>query len=82
MDNLKIMLLWLLMFWNTFMVIIKIIALIGTWRTTQENSATIILHGSGLGQLISLILLRLYDCGPWLRHYLIREGYDRFDLKP
>jgi hypothetical protein len=24
----------LLMFWNTFMVIIKIIALIGTWRTT------------------------------------------------
>jgi hypothetical protein len=30
------------------MVIIKIIALIGTWRTTQENSATTILHGSGL----------------------------------
>jgi hypothetical protein len=27
----------------------KIIALIGTWRTTQENSATTILYGSGLG---------------------------------
>jgi hypothetical protein len=37
------------MFWNTFMVIIKIIALIATWRTAQENSATIILHGSDLG---------------------------------
>jgi hypothetical protein len=37
------------MFWNTFMVIIKIIALIGTWRTTQENGATTILYGSGLG---------------------------------
>jgi hypothetical protein len=24
------------------------IALIGIWRTTEENSATIILHGSGL----------------------------------
>jgi hypothetical protein len=32
-----------------FTVIIKIIALIGIWRTTQENSATTILHGSGLG---------------------------------
>jgi hypothetical protein len=31
------------------MVIIKIIALIGTWRTTQENSATTILYGFGLG---------------------------------
>jgi hypothetical protein len=30
-------------------IIIKIIALIGTWRTIQENSATTILHGSGLG---------------------------------
>jgi hypothetical protein len=30
-------------------MIIEIIALIGTWRTTQENSATTILHGSGLG---------------------------------
>jgi hypothetical protein len=39
----------LLMFWNTFMVIIKIISLIGTWRTTQENSTTTILYGSGLG---------------------------------
>jgi hypothetical protein len=38
----------LLMFGNTFMVIIKIIALIGTWRATQENSATTILHSSGL----------------------------------
>jgi hypothetical protein len=37
------------MFWNIFMMITKIIALIGTWRTTQENSATTILHGSGLG---------------------------------
>jgi hypothetical protein len=31
------------------MVIIKIIVLIGIRRTTQENSATTILHGSGLG---------------------------------
>jgi hypothetical protein len=30
------------------MVIIKVIALIGTWRTTEENSATTILYGSGL----------------------------------
>jgi hypothetical protein len=37
------------MFWNILLVIIKIIELIGTWRTTQENSATTILHGSGLG---------------------------------
>jgi hypothetical protein len=37
------------MFWNIFLVIIKIIELIGTWRTTQENSATTILYGSGLG---------------------------------
>jgi hypothetical protein len=37
------------MFWNNFMVIIKIIALIGKWRTTQENSATTILYDSGLG---------------------------------
>jgi hypothetical protein len=38
------------MFWNTFIdTDFKIIALIGTWRTTQENSATTILHGSGLG---------------------------------
>jgi hypothetical protein len=36
------------MFWNILLVIIKIIELIGTWRTTQENSATTILHGSGL----------------------------------
>jgi hypothetical protein len=27
----------------------KIIELIGTWRITQENGATTILHGSGLG---------------------------------
>jgi hypothetical protein len=27
----------------------KIICLIGIWRTTQENSATTILYGSGLG---------------------------------
>jgi hypothetical protein len=38
----------LLMFWNTLLMIIKIIASIGTWRTTQENSATTILYGSGL----------------------------------
>jgi hypothetical protein len=31
------------------MVIIKIIALIGTWRTTEENSANTILYGSDLG---------------------------------
>jgi hypothetical protein len=37
------------MFWNILLVIIKIIELVGTWRTTQENSATTILHGSGLG---------------------------------
>jgi hypothetical protein len=30
-------------------MMIKILALIGTWRTTQENSATTILYGSGLG---------------------------------
>jgi hypothetical protein len=36
------------MLWNTLLMIIKIIALIGIWRTTEENSATIILHGSGL----------------------------------
>jgi hypothetical protein len=35
--------------WNIFMVINKIVALIGTWRTTQENSTTTILYGSGLG---------------------------------
>jgi hypothetical protein len=29
----------------------KIICLIGTWRTTQENSATTILYGSGLETL-------------------------------
>jgi hypothetical protein len=39
------------MFWNTVMVIIKIVALIGTWRTTQENSTTTILRGSGFGYL-------------------------------
>jgi hypothetical protein len=38
----------LLMFWNILLVIIKIIELIGTWRITQENSATTILHGFGL----------------------------------
>jgi hypothetical protein len=30
-------------------MIIKIIVLIGTWRSTQENGATTILHGFGLG---------------------------------
>jgi hypothetical protein len=39
----------LLMFWNTFIVIIKIIALIGIWRTTQKNNATTILYVSDLG---------------------------------
>jgi hypothetical protein len=35
--------------WNIVMVIIKNIELIGTWRTTQENSTTTVLYGSGLG---------------------------------
>jgi hypothetical protein len=39
----------MLVFWNIIMDIIGFIALIGTWRTTQENSTTTILHGSGLG---------------------------------
>jgi hypothetical protein len=43
------MLHWFTHILEYFMVIIKIIALIGTWRITQENSATTILHGSGLG---------------------------------
>jgi hypothetical protein len=38
---------------SMFMLFVLIITrpyiLIGTWRTTQENSATTILHGSGLG---------------------------------
>jgi hypothetical protein len=37
------------MVWNILLMIIKIIALMGIWRTTQKNSATTILHGSGLG---------------------------------
>jgi hypothetical protein len=31
------------------MLITRLYVLIGTWRTTQENSATTILYGSGLG---------------------------------
>jgi hypothetical protein len=31
------------------LVINKNIESIGTWRTTQENSTTTVLHGSGLG---------------------------------
>jgi hypothetical protein len=34
--------------WNIVMVIIKIIELIGIWRTTQESSTTTVLYGSGL----------------------------------
>jgi hypothetical protein len=30
------------------MLITRLYVLIGTWRTTQENSATTILYGSGL----------------------------------
>jgi hypothetical protein len=37
------------MLWDTLLMIIKNISLIGTWRTTQKNIATTILHGSGLG---------------------------------
>jgi hypothetical protein len=37
------------MFMLLVMLIARLYVLIGTWRTTQENSATIILYGSGLG---------------------------------
>ena len=37
------------MFWFTCCFNKIIYALIGTWRTTQENSATTILNGSDLG---------------------------------
>jgi hypothetical protein len=37
------------MFMLLVMLIIRLYVLIGTWRTTQENSATTILYGSGLG---------------------------------
>jgi hypothetical protein len=37
------------MFMLSVLLIIRLYVLIGTWRTTQENSATIILYGSGLG---------------------------------
>jgi hypothetical protein len=37
------------MFMLLVMLITRLDVLIETWRTTQENSATIILYGSGLG---------------------------------
>jgi hypothetical protein len=37
------------MFMFLVMLITRLYVLIGTWRTTQENSATTILYGSGLG---------------------------------
>jgi hypothetical protein len=37
------------MFMLLVMLITRLDVLIGTWRTTQENSATTILYGSGLG---------------------------------
>jgi hypothetical protein len=37
------------MFMLFVLLITRSYILIGTWRTTQENSATIILHCSGFG---------------------------------
>jgi hypothetical protein len=37
------------MFMLFVLLIIRSYVLIGTWRTTQENSTTTILYGSGLG---------------------------------
>jgi hypothetical protein len=37
------------MFMLFVLLITRLYVLIGTWRTTQENSATIVLYGSGLG---------------------------------
>jgi hypothetical protein len=37
------------MFMLFVLLITRSYVLIGTWRTTQENSATTILYGSGLG---------------------------------
>jgi hypothetical protein len=37
------------MFMLLVMLITRLYFLIGTWRTTQENSATTILYGSGPG---------------------------------
>jgi hypothetical protein len=37
------------MFMLLVMLITRLYVLIGIWRTTQENSATTILYGSGLG---------------------------------
>jgi hypothetical protein len=37
------------MFILAVVLITRLYVLIGTWRTTQENSATTILYGSGLG---------------------------------
>jgi hypothetical protein len=41
---------------SMFMLLVSLImrsyVLVGTWRTTQENNATIILYGSGLDKLI------------------------------
>jgi hypothetical protein len=36
------------MFMRYVLLIMRLYVLIGTWRTTQENSATTILYGSGL----------------------------------
>jgi hypothetical protein len=37
------------MFMLLVLIITRSYVLIGTWRTTQENNATTILYGSGLG---------------------------------
>jgi hypothetical protein len=36
------------MFMRYMLLIMRLYVLIGIWRTTQENSATTILYGSGL----------------------------------
>jgi hypothetical protein len=48
-DNNDDVILVLSMFMLLVMLITRLYILIGTWRTTQENSATTILYGSGLG---------------------------------
>jgi hypothetical protein len=40
------------MFMLYVLLITRLYVLIGTWRTTQENSTTTILYDSGLGSLI------------------------------
>ena len=61
----------------------KIIWLIGTWRTTQENSTTTILYESGLGWLIrwticgvgvaSLVVFGLASWSRWRKRRLLRD---------